>query len=145
MQIRDPEEKPPLPHLAEVAVVHRFSWWPRRCRRRSLGEALCPLPPLGFRACPPAARGRRWPTIVDLLLIRRSASLRTGLVAAPADRRAPPSRPVDRVLPRRCGRSGLRPSGLAQIRSGLGPLNFFYKLIIIFLDLFNLLLGLIPK
>jgi hypothetical protein len=38
MQIRIPEEKPPLPHLAEVPVIRRFSWWPHRRRRSSLGE-----------------------------------------------------------------------------------------------------------
>jgi hypothetical protein len=38
MQIRVPEEKPPLPHLAEVAVIRCFSWWPRHRRRSSLGE-----------------------------------------------------------------------------------------------------------
>jgi hypothetical protein len=38
VQIHVPEEKPPLPYLAEVAVVRCFSWWPRHYRRSSLGE-----------------------------------------------------------------------------------------------------------
>jgi hypothetical protein len=87
MQIRLLEEKPPLPHLAEVTVLCRvFSSNPRR-RGKPLGEPS-PLPdPTRVSSLLPAVGGRRRRWAIDLYLIGRPASLRTPSATASADRR----------------------------------------------------------
>jgi hypothetical protein len=63
LQIRLPEEKPPLPHLAEIAVVNHVASTPLHHRRKPPGEP--PLPPGHARVLALLSCGQRKKTALD--------------------------------------------------------------------------------
>jgi hypothetical protein len=120
VQIRLPEEKPPLPHLAEVAILRHVTSSSPHCQGNPLGE-LPPLPDPARVSSPllvVGGRKRCW--AVDLYLIGRPASLRTPLATASADHRDPRVGRLKAFLPMRHASW----TGLAWCRPGsvqIGP------------------------
>jgi hypothetical protein len=130
VQIRLPEENPPLPHLAEVAVLHRVASSSPHHQGKPLGVTL-PLPDPARVSAPSqhVGGGRRAGTI-DPDLIGRPRALPIDSAPAPPGDWAPPVRWFESPSRARHAWSGPAQCGSAPDRQipariYLFPVKFF--------------------